>query len=370
MARPRLALILTLALVLCLALAAGATGKPNAKAGAHAGAGKKAPSLFVDAPKAANLPVGIPTKVKVKVANHGQKKIAGVVLLANHSKDVKVSPAKAKVGTLKAHQAEVETFAVTVTAAGKPRLSFVAKAPGQTKSGDAVALKVSGAGPPSKEEAKKAPAIIGRYFWNSYQVLSTTYLNAYYFVDERWVYRGVPKEGLPACSSQTTFNADDDGCIPYTWNEATGALTIGDVNGEYKVDSHGLKVGEESFSEAALPEPGTKIDASGSYINQFGICPTACTFVTADLQMSSNGEFARASGVAGFFGEGGSYGALPPEDHGTYAIDPRGRITFTYADGHVVVNTIAFLLDKNNSPDPNYGIVLGASIYFGPHSDV
>jgi len=193
-------------------------------------------------------------------------------------------------------------------------------------------------------------------------------MHAYYFVDEHWVYRGVPKEGPPTCTSQTA-NGEEDGCLPYTWNEATGALTIGDTNGEYKVDSHGLKLGEESFSEAAVPDAGTKVDASGSYINQFGICPISCSFVTVELQMSSNGEFARAAGVAGFFGEGGSYGALPPEDHGTYSINPRGRITFNYADGHATTETVAFLLDDNNNPDPNYGILLGDQVFFGPHSD-
>jgi hypothetical protein len=358
--RPRLALILSLALSLCLALAAGAAAAPHHKPK------KKAAPLSVDAPKAAQLPVGIPSKVKVKVANHGARPIAKVVLLAKRSKEVKVTPATAKVGTLKPHQATSEVFTVTVTKAGKPKLRFIAKAPGQSKAQDAIALKV-GAG--SKEEAKKAPDIVGRYFWNTYQSLTTTYMHAYYFVDEHFVYRGVPKEGLPSCSAQTTFNADDDGCIPYTWDESTGAVDISGTGGEYKVGSHGLKVGDESFSEGALPEPGTKIDASGSYINEFGICPLSCSFVTVDLQMSSNGEFARASGVSGFFGEGGSYGALPPEDHGTYSIDQRGRIVFSYADGHTDTDTIAFLLDNSNNVDPNYGILLGESVYFGPHSD-
>jgi hypothetical protein len=361
-------LVLVLALSLALAPAAGAAAKPHAAAGGKKGANKTASRLFVDAPRAANLPVGIPTKVKVKVANHGKKPIAGVVLLAKASKEVAVKPAKVKIGMLEGHAARSATFTVSVTAAGKPKLLFIVKAPHQKQASDGIALKV-GAGS-TKEEAKKTPDIVGRYFWNTYQVLTTTYMHAYYFVDEHFVYRGVPKEGLPACSSQTTFNADDDGCIPYTWNETTGALTIGDVGGEYKAGSHGAKLDEESFSEASPPEAGTKIDASGSYINQFGICPSACSFVTVDLQMSSNGEFARASGVSGFFGEGGSYGALPPEDHGTYSIEPRGRITFNYADGHVVVNTIAFLLDDSNNIDPNYGILLGESVYFGPHSGV
>lgn len=359
MIRPRLTLILALVLSLCLALAAGAAAKPH-----------RSSPLTVNAPKALQLPVGVPTKVKVRVANRGDKSIAKVTLLATHSKEVKVGPAKAKLGTLGPGKAKAVKFTVTVTAAGKPKLSFVARAPGQARSLDAVALNVSSAGaPPKEEEAKKVPAIIGRYFWNSYQVLTTTYLRAYYFADEHWVYRGVPKEGPPSCSSQTA-NGEEDGCLPYTWNEATGALTIGGTGGEFKVDSHGLKLGEERFSEALLPDAGTKVDASGSYINQFGICPISCSFVTVDLQLSSNGEFARAAGVAGFLGEGGSYGALPPEKHGTYSINPRGRVTFNYADGHATTETVAFLLDDNNNPDPNYGILLGDQVFFGPHSGV
>jgi hypothetical protein len=362
--RPRFVVVLTLVFSLCLALAAGAGAKPHPGKAPKKGSHKAASPLRVKAPKKAQFPVGVPAKVKVKVANRGKKPIAGVVLVAKGSKAVKVKPAKVKVGKLKARQAKATTFTVTVSAAGKRKLEFVAKAPGRKQARKAVALR-AGAAP--QEEAKRS-AIVGLYFWNTYSMLMTTYMHGYYFVDEKWVYRGVPKEGLPACTAQTA-TGEEDGCLPYTWDEATGALNIAGVVGEYKVGSHALKVGEEYFGEAALPEPGTRIDASAHYINQYGLCPLTCTFVNVDLQMSSNGEFARASGVAGFFGEGGSYGALPPEDHGTYAIDPRGRITFTYADGHVVVETIAFMLDAAEVADPNYGMLLGESVYFGPHSD-
>ena len=297
MPRPRFAPIFTLALTLCLALAGGAVAKPH----------KKAAPLRVDAPRAASLPAGIPTKVKVQVANRGSRPIAGVVLLAKASKQVSVKPAKAKVGKLKARQTKAVTFTVSVAKAGKPKLRFVAKARRQKPARDAIALKV---GPGPKEEPKKAPEIIGHYFWNSQYVVTTTYIHGFYVVDEHWIYRGIPKEGPPSCTTQTTFNEDDDGCIPYTWDEASGALTVGTAPGEYKVGSHLLKIGTEAFSEAVMPEAGAKFDASGSYINQFGICPLSCSFVTVDLQLSANGEFARASGVAGFFGEGGSYGAV------------------------------------------------------------
>jgi hypothetical protein len=364
--RPRFALVFTLVFSLCLALAAGAVAKPH---GAH----KKRPPLAVAAPKTANLPAGVPTKVKVKVANHGAAPIAGVTLLAKASKGVSVSPAKAKVGKLKAHATKSATFTVTAGAAGQTSLRFVAKAPGQKQASDGVALKVGGGSKkeePKKEEAKKTPEIVGHYFWNSEYVVTTTYIHGYYVVDEHFVYRGIPKEGPPTCTAQTTFNDDDDGCIPYTWNEETGALTIGSQTGEYKVGSHLMKVGDDTFEEAVMPEAGTKFDASGSYINQYGLCPISCTFVTIELQMSSSGEFARASGVSGFFGEGGSYGALPPQSHGTYSIEPRGRITFNYADGHSVTETIGIMLDKSNNPNPNFGLLLGDSVFFGPASDV
>ncbi len=354
------ALLISLAL---LAFAASAGAKPHkAKGGSD---------LAVSAPKGARLTVGKTTKLKVSVADRGHGAIVGVVLQAKASKGVTVKPAKVKVGRLKPGKVAVATFKVTATSTAKPKLVFVATAPGEPKAKDAVAVKVAGGGPngPGKGEAKKAPDIVGRYFWMTSQVLTTTYMHAYYFVDEHWVYRGVPKEGLPACSSQTA-NGEEDGCLPYTWNESTGALSIGGTAGEYKIGSHFLQVGEESFSEALPAEAGAKFDASGSYINEYGLCPLSCSFVTVDLKMSSNGEFARASGVSGFFGEGGSYGALPPEDHGTYSIDPRGRISFNYADGHVVVETIGVMLNSGDSPDANYGLVLGESAYFGPDSEV
>jgi hypothetical protein len=362
MIRSRLVPVILFTALASLAFAASAGAKPHkAKGGGSA--------LAVNAPKGAKLTVGKATKLKVSVADRGHGAIVGAVLQANASKGVTVKPAKLKVGRLKPGKKEVVTFKVTATSAAKPKLVFVATAPGEPKAKDAVAVTIAGGSNGPKEEAKKAPDIVGRYFWNTYQVLTTTYMHAYYFVDEHWVYRGVPKEGLPACGSQTA-NGEEDGCLPYTWNEASGALNIGGTTGEYKIGSHGARIGEESFSEAVPPEAGTKFDAGGSYINEFGLCPLSCSFVTVDLKMSSSGEFARASGVSGFFGEGGSYGALPPEDHGTYSIDPRGRITFNYADGHVVTEAIAVMLNESNAPDPNYGLLLGESAYFGPNSEV
>lgn len=349
MIRPRLASTLLLATVATLALAATASAKPQS-------------DLVVQAPRASNLTVGKTVKLKVKVLDRGRAAIPAVVLLAKASKGVTVTPAKVKVGKLTPRKKKVEVFKVTATSAAKPQLIFVAKAPGEPKASDGVALKVA-------EEAKKTSAIVGRYFWRSELILSTTYLHGYYVVDEHWIYRGIPKGGLPSCTAQTALG-EEDGCLPYTWDEATGVLNVAGTPGEFKPDTHTFKVGEDAYSEAIPVEAGSKFDATGSYINGFGICPISCSFTTIELSMSANGEFARAAGVAGFFGEGGSYGALPPEDHGTYAIDARGHITFNYADGHTVGETIALMTDAAENPDPNYGILLDERAFFGPHSGV
>jgi hypothetical protein len=356
--RSRLALTLMFAAASVLALAATAVAKPHGGTAHQSGKGRS--DLLVQAPQASSLTVGKPVKLTVKVTDRGHAPIHGVALLAKATKGITVKPAKVMVGKLNPGKKKVEVFQVTATSTEVSKLTFVAKAPGE-KTTDGVALKVA-------EEAKTSD-IVGRYFWNSSLILSTTYLHGYYFVDEHWVYRGIPEGGLPVCTAQTA-TGEDDGCLPYTWDETTGALNIAGTAGEYKIGSHGLKVGSDSFSEAVPAAAGTKVDASGDYINGFGICPISCSFTTIELEMSSSGEFARAAGVAGFFGEGGSYGALPPEDHGTYTVDQRGRVVFSYADGHAVTETIAFMLDDANNPDPNYGILLNDRAFFGPHSGV
>jgi hypothetical protein len=342
-----------------LIFAASAAAKPRAGGSEKGGARS---DLVVQAPQTSNLTVGTTVRMKVKVADRGDAAIPAVVLFAKASKGLTVKPAKVKVGKLTPGKKKVKVFKVTATSTAKPQLTFVAKAPGGRKASDRVAVKVA-------EEAKQTPAIVGRYFWRSELILSTTYLHGYYVVDEHWIYRGIPEGGLPTCTAQTA-QGEDDGCLPYTWDEATGALNVAGAPGEFKPDTHTFKVGEDAYSEAVPVAAGARFDATGSYINAFGLCPLSCSFTTSELSMSAGGEFARASGVAGFFGEGGSYTALPPQSHGTYTVGQRGQITFAYADGHVLTETIAAMTDDADNPDLNYGILLDDSAFFGPHSGV
>jgi hypothetical protein len=359
-----------LALTACLALAASAAAKPRSAEAPHKGgkSGKPKGALVVQVPKAPTLAVGTTTKLKVAVANKGTRPVAGVVLVAKPSKGISVKPAKVKVGRVAPGKKAVEAFKVAVTAAGpKPSIGFTAKAPGQPAARKGLPVK-TGAGKEGAPPAKKS-AIVGHFFWRSELVLSTTYLHGYYFVDEHFVYQGMPEGGIPACTAPTA-QGEGDGCLPYTYDEATGAVNIAGTVGSYTPATKLFKLNEISYSEAVPAEAGTKIDASGSYINGFGLCPSFCSFTTVELEMSSAGEFARASGVAGFFGEGGSYTALPPESHGTYAINSRGVATFTYASGKVVNSAISFMLNDADQPDPNYGILLDGFDFFGPHSNV
>jgi hypothetical protein len=367
MSRPRLIFAGGLALLACLALAASAAAKPRSAAAPHKG-GKAKGSLVVSVPKAPSLAAGTKAKLKVGVANKGTRPIAGVVLLAKASKGIAVKPATVKVGRLGPGKKAIETFKVTVTAAGpKPSIGFTAKAPGQPTVHKGLPLK-SGGGK-EKTAPPKQSAIVGHFFWRSELILSTTYLHGYYFVDEHWVYQGMPEGGIPVCTAQTA-QGEGDGCLPYTYDEATGALNIAGTVGSYVPSTKVFKLNEVGYSEAVPADAGTKIDATGSYINGFGICPSFCSFTTVELSMSANGEFARAAGISGFFGEGGSYTALPPEDHGTYVIGSRGLATFTYASGKVVNSVISFMLNDADQPDPNYGILLDGFDFFGPHSNV
>jgi hypothetical protein len=335
------------------ALPASAVAKPKPK-----------PKLGVSVVKPPTLTAGTDSTLSVRVQAKGKLAVTKIVVKAVPSAGVTVTPAKAKIKRLGPHKKKVLSFQVGVersaTAASVQLVASAAKVK-KTKTSKSLAVTPAPVVDPN--------GVVGRYFWRTELILNTTYMKGYYFVDDKWVYRGIPDGGLPSCTGATA-QGEDDGCLPYTYDPATGALNINGVGGEYKVGSHLLKVDDFSFSEAFPVEPGTKFDATGEHIQGFGICPLSCSFSTVGLDLTAAGAFVKSSAISGTFPDEGSFAAIPPDQHGTYAIDQRGRIVFTYADGHVVTETIALMGDKNENPDPNYGILLDDAAYFGPHSDV
>jgi hypothetical protein len=357
----RLGFLLLLAAL--FALPASAVAKPGLHPHKGGGKAKAKPALAVAVVKPPTLTAGTSSTLSVRVQAKGKAAVTKIVVKAVPSAGVTVTPAKAKIKRLGPHKKKILSFQVGVersaTAASVQLVTTAAKVKKTTTSKK---LAVT----PAPVVDPNGPA--GHYFWRTELILNTTYMKGYYFVDDKWVYRGIPDGGLPSCSGATA-QGEDDGCLPYTYDPATGALNINGVGGEYKVGSHLLKVDDFSFSEAFPIEAGSKFDASGQHINGFGICPLSCSFVSVGLELTAAGSFARSAAVSGTFPEG-SFAALPPDQHGSYAIDQRGRIVFTYADGHVVTETIASMGDKNENPDPNYGLILDDAAYFGPHSDV
>lgn len=63
--------------------------------------------------------------------------------------------------------------------------------------------------------------------------------------------------------------------------------------------------------------------------------------------------------ASGTLPDGGGFAALPPDQHGSYAIVSRGVIRMTYADGTVVTRSIGYLPNAQDEPDPaGAGVVL------------
>ena len=91
--------------------------------------------------------------------------------------------------------------------------------------------------------------------------------------------------------------------------------------------------------------------------------------MASEILFKPSGAFARSTSVSSSTPEG-DFTSLPPDQHGTYAIQSGGKILFTYADGHTLTETIGIMNADDDHPDPQYGILLDGSIYWGPTSGV
>lgn len=349
---------LALAGALAVAAPAGAAPRPSVTA--------KAPSAVAR---------GTTATVKVTVRNRSARRLSGLSLTASQPTGTRVTVAGAKRGTrtralktLKGRGRTTVTVRVTpgakAQASSKVRLTLRRRGRTQATASAAVALAGTN-GAPAPAPATNPWA--GRYFWRSSFNGTTTFIEGYYFGSGGFAYRGIPEGGLQDCST-TTAAGDGDGCVPYAYDPATGALAVNGVPAA-AAGPHGLNVGDETLTEAVIPAPGSRWDLELSFINAYGLCPLSCTTVTVDLDLRSSGVFARGAAVSGTTPDA-NFGALPPDKHGTYSVEPGGRIVFAYADGKVVTETIAVLLNDAGQPDPAYGLLLDDSVFFGPNSEV
>jgi len=312
----------------------------------QAAAAKPRVSVSIVAP--AGVPAGTQSVVRVRVVNRTARPIRNlrVTLLASGGATVRLAANRNTTRvTLRARQARTLVARVTATDASRP-VTLTARVGAGVTAARAI------------RRVRVLETLSGRYFWgNTYTVMGIR-SHAMYFVDARWVYRGFPEGGLPTCTAQTAVD-DGDGCLPYTFNPVTRALTIGGAPATISAEGT-IEYDTQSYIEAKVPAAGTSLAGGGAYVWQSGLCPgITCTFGRSDLTMTADGQFGETGYVAG--GDlmtGGQFTVLPPDQRGTYRVTAPGTIVMSYADGTVKTMTVAVMTDDRGNADATKGIIL------------
>ncbi|HWK29790.1 MAG TPA: hypothetical protein VNS09_24700 [Solirubrobacter sp.] len=346
-------------------------------------------------PKAAKLTVslaGVPSTIKrnrtirlrLRVANDGSKRSSALRVTFNRPRGLSGLGGKArKLGALK--PAQKRTLTVKVKLTKRARTSSTLKATvraGKLKASSAVVLRIGKARKvkpkPGAPVAKQGP-LAGTYWWRTVNHVDWAWDNrALYFVDDRTVYSGFPAGGLPATCTTPPAKPDAeiderDGCLPYTYDEKSGALTIGDKAGTFKPGG-GLDVDGNGYGALVPPAPGTRFAGNElEHISFRGMCGLifGCTVSQQHLSLLSDGQFVLSSSTTSSMGDpgiGGGYtyvGNFPPDEHGTYEVQPGGKIQLTYANGTVRVETFAVDTNSAGAADPvGEGVLLGADNFY------
>jgi hypothetical protein len=278
--------------------------------------------------------------------------------------------------------AQKRTVKLRVRLSAKARASTTLKVTaraGKLKASSALLLRVGKArkAPKPTPEAHKSP-IVGTFWWRTVNHVDYAWDNrALYFVDGGSVYSGFPAGGLPSTCATPPAKPEEefdkrDGCLPYTFDSKTGAVTIGDKTGTFK-DGELTIDGEEYYA--------TQIAAAGArftfnehkHVDFSGMCGLilGCTVTQKFLSMAPDGKFILSRSTTSTMGDPGigpftAVGSYPPDQHGTYEVLDGGRIQLAFADGTVKVET--FVVDTNhdtNAPDPiNEGVLIGADNFY------
>jgi hypothetical protein len=292
--------------------------------------------------------------VRVQVANVGAAAARKVTLRARPARGAKASKRRLRVGTLA--PGKTRTVKLKLRTRRKSSVALTAKS-GKVRASEKVPLVLRG-------RVTKPPkgGLAGRYFtlWTA-DPMGPGRREAYAFVDGRWAYRGIPKGGLPTCTTRTAGVDEDgdptDGCLPYTYDARAGILEIDGARASLSPDGAELKLGEDSYWLTPIVKPGTKLAVSLKSIYVSGYWPNQ--FVTTYwLEMTADGGFMLSRQTLGSWGApgtpgSGNFASVPPDQHGTYAVLPGGKLRLTFADGKVEDRTIGIYRDaETGSADP------------------
>jgi hypothetical protein len=321
-------------------------------------------------------------KLKLKIANAGSKRSA----------KLKVSVAKARglsVGKLKSLKALAPAKSRTVTL--KVKLSKRAKVSttlkvtvraGKLRESSSVLLRIGKAkriptGPKPQREGENSP-IVGTYWWRTVSHVDYAWDNrALYFADGGAVYSGFPVGGLPTTCTTPVQSPEDEfdtreGCLPYTFDAKTGAVTIADKTGTLRDGK--LTIDGQQYYATQIPPAGARLNfTEHKHVDFSGMCGMflGCTITQQFLSMSPDGRFILSRSTTTTAGDPGmgpwtAIGSYPPDQHGTYEVLAGGKLQLSYADGTVKVET--FAVDTNHDtgvPDPlGEGVLIGADNFY------
>jgi hypothetical protein len=246
---------------------------------------------------------------------------------------------------------------------------------GKLKETSAVVLRIGKA--KKQPKAKKSP-IVGTFWWRTVSHVDYSWDNrALYFVDGGSVYSGFPKGGLPSACNTPAAEPDEEidtreGCLPYTFDEKSGAVTIGDKAGTFKDGK--LMIDGNAYTPLFIPPAGKRYTINEQKHASFqGLCGfiTGCSTSQKWLTLAPDGQFVLTSQTLTTIGDPGSgpytaAGSYPPDQHGTYEVQANGKIALTFADGTVRVETFAEDT-KDGQPSPTgEGVFLGEDNFYPP----
>lgn len=198
------------------------------------------------------------------------------------------------------------------------------------------------------------------------------------FLDDRWAYRGIPESGgLPKCTSRTV-GVDEDGdptpgCVPYTYDARTHALTVDGQPATMNRNLDGLTIGEDAYGYSPLVRAGTRFAADLKVVNISGFWPNQNVnqkfftfFADGNFTVSSE-TFGTFGGLPGTPGSG-NYAVVPPDSKGTYAFGEQGELRMDYADGRSTVKIAGILPNEGDgSTDPAIaGFLWGEEQFYKP----
>jgi hypothetical protein len=342
--------------------------------------------------KAAKLTLtfgGAPTTIKrnksmtltLKVANDGSKKSSAVSVSFAKARGLSgVSSKPKKLSALKPAQKRTLKLKVKLTKSARTTTTLkVTVRSGKLKETSAVVLKIGKARTPGttapRPEVKKSP-IVGTFWWRNVNHVDYAWDNrALYFVDGGTVYSGFPKGGLPAACTTPVAEPDEEidtreGCVTYTFDQKSGAVTIGDKAGTFKDGK--LTIDGNDYTPLFIPEPGKRYTFNEQKHTSFsGFCGliTGCTTSQEYLTMTPDGQFVMTRSTLSTFGDPGfgpytAAGSWPPDQHGTYEVQAGGKIVMSYANGTVKTETFAEDT-KDGQPSPTgEGVFVGEDNFY------